>query len=131
MNVRQTLTRQLDDIERRVRHRDGELRATPAAPVRDSVADVFDGAQSVATIETNRLELNRLGDQRRRLRAALARLEAGRYGECERCGEPIAPGRLRALPEAALCVACQTAEERSYPRHQGDRVPPRVRHAGA
>lgn len=38
--------------------------------------------------------------------AALARLEQGSYGVCERCGEPIAPGRLEARPTARTCVAC-------------------------
>ncbi|MEQ9463338.1 MAG: TraR/DksA family transcriptional regulator [Haliea sp.] len=38
--------------------------------------------------------------------AALARLDAGRYGICEACGENIDPGRLEVLPEAVLCVKC-------------------------
>ncbi|QIB66207.1 TraR/DksA family transcriptional regulator [Kineobactrum salinum] len=42
----------------------------------------------------------------REVQAALARLEAGSYGICERCGEEIAPARLAVLPEAVLCVNC-------------------------
>ena len=38
--------------------------------------------------------------------AALARLDAGRYGICERCGTPIAPARLAARPAAATCITC-------------------------
>jgi DnaK suppressor protein len=38
--------------------------------------------------------------------AAIARLAEGRYGTCERCGQPIAPERLDALPAARLCIAC-------------------------
>ena len=38
---------------------------------------------------------------------ALARLDAGSYGRCIRCGEPIAPDRLDALPWAARCIDCQ------------------------
>ena len=33
-------------------------------------------------------------------------------GTCEICGESIAPGRLRAIPEVTTCVVCQDAEER-------------------
>ena len=44
--------------------------------------------------------------------AALARLEAGTYGTCLRCGRPIAPGRLEALPWVAHCIECQTAIDR-------------------
>ncbi len=38
--------------------------------------------------------------------AALARIEAGTYGECERCGHGIGRQRLRAIPEARLCITC-------------------------
>jgi RNA polymerase-binding protein DksA len=39
--------------------------------------------------------------------AALARLDDGTYGACARCGRPIAPERLEALPWAAQCIDCQ------------------------
>ena len=42
---------------------------------------------------------------------ALRRLEAGRYGKCEECGEPINAARLKALPFAALCRNCQEESE--------------------
>jgi DnaK suppressor protein len=38
--------------------------------------------------------------------AALARLAAGRYGGCERCGQPIGAGRLEARPTATTCIRC-------------------------
>lgn len=44
--------------------------------------------------------------ERRRLRAALARIEAGAFGDCEECGEAIAPGRLRLDPAATRCIDC-------------------------
>jgi DnaK suppressor protein len=44
--------------------------------------------------------------------AALARIEAGTFGTCLRCGEPIAPARLEALPWAAHCIACQAIVDR-------------------
>ena len=40
------------------------------------------------------------------IRAALSRIESGDYGICRRCGEAIAPERLRVLPTALECVAC-------------------------
>ena len=39
--------------------------------------------------------------------AAIARLDDGTYGTCLRCGRPIAPERLDALPWAAYCIECQ------------------------
>ena len=40
------------------------------------------------------------------LHQAVARLDTGLYGLCERCGAPIGPERLAALPATRTCVAC-------------------------
>src|SRR3954466_12599634 len=47
-----------------------------------------------------------------RIDAALGRIEAGSYGKCGRCGEPISEERLEALPYATKCIACKRLEER-------------------
>jgi DnaK suppressor protein len=39
---------------------------------------------------------------------ALAKIDIGTYGLCEQCGQPIPRPRLKALPYAALCVACKS-----------------------
>jgi DnaK suppressor protein len=39
---------------------------------------------------------------------ALAKIEAGTYGLCEGCGQPIPRARLKALPQARLCVTCKS-----------------------
>jgi RNA polymerase-binding protein DksA len=43
---------------------------------------------------------------------AMARLEDGTYGSCERCGKPIAEERLRARPWATLCIDDQRLADR-------------------
>ena len=43
---------------------------------------------------------------------ALERLEAGTYGVCEACGQPIAEARLEAWPAARFCRADQARSER-------------------
>ena len=43
---------------------------------------------------------------------ALGRLDAGTYGRCEECGNPIPKARLQAFPRATLCVTCKQREER-------------------
>lgn len=53
-------------------------------------------------------------EQRRQLRlrvidAALARLDAGTWGECVRCGEEIEPRRLALDLAAPLCADCAAA----------------------
>lgn len=40
---------------------------------------------------------------------ALRRLEQHQYGQCEICGQPIAPGRLRIVPAASRCDTCARA----------------------
>lgn len=40
------------------------------------------------------------------IRAALTRLEEGRYGRCRKCAAEIEPARLEAIPYADRCVAC-------------------------
>ena len=47
--------------------------------------------------------------------AALARIEAGTYGECTDCGAHITASRLHGQPEAARCVHCQEKAEQ-HPR---------------
>ena len=44
--------------------------------------------------------------------AALARLDAGTYGPCLRCGQPIPTARLEALPWAAYDIECQRIVDR-------------------
>ena len=53
-----------------------------------------------------------LVERANKLAEALDRLRGGEYGICEECGEPIAPARLRALPEVTTCVRCQDQLER-------------------
>jgi DnaK suppressor protein len=43
---------------------------------------------------------------------ATARIQAGTYGNCDSCGEPIGKARLQAFPRATLCVSCKQREER-------------------
>lgn len=43
--------------------------------------------------------------------AALARWEAGDYGLCIGCEEPVGYARLAARPESAFCIACQSRSE--------------------
>lgn len=45
--------------------------------------------------------------------AAMARLEAGVYGECMDCGSKIALARLQAAPQAMRCIGCQQKFERA------------------
>ncbi len=43
---------------------------------------------------------------------ALKRIGEGKYGYCLQCGKKIPEGRLRAIPEAVLCIDCKSQNER-------------------
>jgi DnaK suppressor protein len=70
-----------------------------------------DAATEVVTTILSRLE-GREKHALDEIDAAQARLAAGTYGVCERCACAIPIERLRALPSARHCVACQHREER-------------------
>jgi RNA polymerase-binding protein DksA len=46
------------------------------------------------------------------LEQALQQARRGAYGICERCGQPIDPARLEAVPDTTLCVNCKAIVER-------------------
>jgi RNA polymerase-binding transcription factor DksA len=55
------------------------------------------------------------GDLRQELddvERALVRIDAGTYGRCEECGDPINPERLEARPAAIYCIRHQRERER-------------------
>lgn len=85
-----------------------ELNALMAASEDSNADDEHD--PEGATIGFERAQLTAvLAAARERLAAidlALARLDAGAYGACERCGAPIGDERLAALPATTRCVAC-------------------------
>jgi len=50
---------------------------------------------------------------------ALQRLEAGTYGRCIECGQPLPEKRLEALPWAARCIKDEVAlEQRNLSREE-------------
>jgi DnaK suppressor protein len=54
-----------------------------------------------------------------RTERAVAKLDDGSYGMCDACGGPIPSGRLRALPDAVLCLRCADAQRRpAVPRRR-------------
>lgn len=78
----------------------------------DGIQDIADQATMAYTKEF----LLSIGDAERQLLkqvdAALEKIRLKKYGQCERCSEPILEKRLEALPFARFCIACQEEEER-------------------
>jgi DnaK suppressor protein len=59
------------------------------------------------TLELIENEQDTLGE----VHEALSRIDAGTFGRCEECGEPIARQRLQALPYTRHCIQCARALE--------------------
>jgi DnaK suppressor protein len=55
-------------------------------------------------------------DTLKRIEEALVRLDAGEYGSCVECDGEIAGRRLRALPFAVRCQACEERREQEHGR---------------
>src|SRR5215211_3291161 len=55
-----------------------------------------------------------LRDLLRQIDGALARLDDGTYGICQRCGNPINEERLEAFPYVEFCIECQSFLERQH-----------------
>lgn len=64
------------------------------------VLEQLDQAAQLATTEQELVD---------HIDAALARLDAGTYGTCANCNQPIAEDRLEALPWAVRCIDCETS----------------------
>jgi len=71
----------------------------------DIASDLVEQEIDQALEEGARLQL-------REVDAALKRIVAREYGNCEDCGEPIDAARLTARPWARRCLPCQQAAER-------------------
>ena len=89
-----------------------EIEEQGADPDADEVAFVDDAGfsdRSHSTEERSRLisVVKALRSNLRDVDRALAKIDAGTYGACERCGKPIDPERLEALPWAVLCIDCK------------------------
>jgi DnaK suppressor protein len=87
-----------------------------ASRLGDAVGDAGDDQADVGAKTFEREHELALTHNARELLAqnerAIARIEAGTYGTCESCGEPIGKARLQAFPRATLCVRCKQREER-------------------
>lgn len=97
--VRERLQRDLEDTQTRI------------AQLRERLETKADygpgrGDPAVYQWEFNLAELQRAEDQAQQIRAALARLDAGGYGRCQKCGQPIDEERLEFLPLSTHCIRC-------------------------
>ena len=98
---RESLFRQVTEAEMSSRERDLEATQDPA----DMAANAYT-KELLISMSANDRGLLALIDE------ALLRIEAGKFGDCVNCSEPMQEKRLEAVPRARYCLKCQDLQER-------------------
>ncbi|GAA4609904.1 hypothetical protein GCM10023107_94040 [Actinoplanes octamycinicus] len=94
MDEAATLARDLEGLFAAARDSNGDDEHDP-----EGATVGFERAQLTALLAAARERIVEVDD-------ALRRFDAGTYGICERCGQPIGEGRLGARPFARWCIDC-------------------------
>lgn len=71
----------------------------------DVATDTYDREFSMGIASDERKVIYELDD-------ALKKIEEGSFGTCEDCHNLIAKNRLKAVPQARLCIKCQQKREK-------------------
>ncbi len=103
--LRDQLHGQLQEERERVREQLSRLRQSD-----DSDLDFDENFADSGQVTAERGEVEALSGQLnetlQEIEDALAKFDAGTYGTCESCGQPITEARLEAMPAARLCISC-------------------------
>lgn len=101
LDRREGLVGQVMEAEQYSRERDSEATQDPA----DMAANAYT-KELLFSMSANDRRLLELIDE------ALEHIEAGEFGKCVHCGEPVQEKRLEAVPWARHCLRCQDLQER-------------------
>ena len=110
---KQLLTRR-DALAKNLRQKNQELLIEEEDTFADSVDQASADADKNLAVQMKNREQGVLAQ----IDEALRRLEAGTFGECDRCGESISEARLQAFPFTTLCIDCKAeleSEEQRFP----------------
>jgi DnaK suppressor protein len=110
--LRQMLTERRSAMQAQVQSRIRDGRTDRHTEVSDDLEHC--DADSQGDIELSLLQMR--ADTLARVDEALLRLDAGKYGRCVECDGEIAERRLRALPFAVRCQACEGRREQDQGR---------------
>ena len=78
---------------------------------RELLKDPYGSASLTHDDEIAAAVVDRRARELKEVNQAIEEIDAGRYGICRDCGAPIPEGRLRVMPFATRCVACQAQIE--------------------
>jgi DnaK suppressor protein len=106
-DLKQMLSKRRREVQDDVQSRMRVGRAERSNEVRDDLE--HSDADSQGDIELALIQMR--AETLTRIDEALVRLAAGQYGSCAECEDEIAERRLRALPFAVRCQACEEQHE--------------------
>jgi RNA polymerase-binding protein DksA len=69
-----------------------------------------EGADEASELEKRLALRKRVEESLNEVEHALQKYEAGTYGLCDSCGQPIEQARLEAIPQASLCMKCKASQ---------------------
>lgn len=101
MQTRDALSKRLSELEDQALRLKNDISEPMSADFEEQAVEAEDDE---ALLAQETMVMARIAS----IRAAIARVDEGRYGLCLTCGEAIAPERLKVLPEASQCIACAT-----------------------
>jgi DnaK suppressor protein len=99
--IEKALTARLSELRTHVAKVDRELHKLLPADSEEQAIELENQEALEVVGKTETTEIHQI-------EAALKRISDGTYGTCAKCGEPIDPRRLKALPTAATCISCST-----------------------
>jgi RNA polymerase-binding transcription factor DksA len=106
--VRHNLISMLEELDERL--------TTITNDVRHTDEEIEKDWEEMATQNENNEVQDFLGNSARievaAIKHAIARIDSGDYSDCETCGEPINPARLKAVPFSVQCVKCASLAEK-------------------
>jgi len=114
--IKERLVKQREDLSAQISEIDEEsFDGTQSDLTGEASVDEDFADSGTATFDRERaLSIqNNIRDLIDQITRAIARIDEGAYGICERCARPIDAARLRALPHALLCMDCKRREERT------------------
>ena len=106
-DLREMLTKRRRELVTHVKSRIQDGRSQGPVEGRDGLEHVDADAQGEIELALLQAKTETLA----RIDHALLRLDAGSYGSCVECDQEISERRLRALPFAVRCQACEQARE--------------------
>lgn len=110
LRLRERAIQLRDELQRTRAKSSEETPGQVAERARDSEDDSF----ATLVVDTNLSEMERDVDELRMIDSALQRIDAGTYGSCADCAQPIPVARLKAEPTAERCVQCQELFEKTH-----------------